>query len=303
MKDRTKLLIACISVALVAAIAVVVMIAAGKNDTPQNQATPDETAATRSTQSVTSATAQETQPATMSAENTTAAESTAAATEPHSESDATQASKPTDAPAQPEELERMLGASGSSVEELTANGCRQLVTVSASGSSARISLYTCEDGQWKRDEALDCSGFIGGEGTISPSSMSEQHSATPLGLYSIGEAFYQYSAPQTGLSAFQITQNTYWVDDPDSAYYNQRVDDPSVQDWSSAEHMIDYDNYEYGFVINYNAACEYNKGSAIFFHVGSSPTAGCVAVSREMVLSYLSALNASASPYILIAEQ
>ena len=72
------------------------------------------------------------------------------------------------------------------------------------------------------------------------------------------------------------------------------------QDWSSAEHMIDYSSYEYGFVIGYNLDCVKGAGSAIFFHIGSGPTAGCVATSSDMVLSYLSKLSAQSHPYILI---
>ena len=64
--------------------------------------------------------------------------------------------------------------------------------------------------------------------------------------------------------------------------------------------MNDYSTYDYGFVINYNMPAKYNAGSAIFFHVGYKPTAGCVATSEEMVMQYLIKLNKAKSPYILI---
>ena len=56
----------------------------------------------------------------------------------------------------------------------------------------------------------------------------------------------------------------------------------------------------FGFVIDYNTEAVYNAGSAIFFHVSYNPTAGCVGTDREMVLQYLSKLDAYKHPYIII---
>ena len=165
-------------------------------------------------------------------------------------------------------------------------------------TNASISFYTCIDGLWVKDDTLSCYGFVGRQGTVD--NMSEDISGTPKGLYSIGSAFYRNNTPETRLNVFEITQDTYWIDDPDSKFYNQRVEGTSEKDWDSAEHMIDYSNYDYGFVINYNMPAQYNAGSAIFFHVGYAPTAGCVAVSEDMVLQYLKNLDIAKNPYILI---
>ena len=72
--------------------------------------------------------------------------------------------------------------------------------------------------------------------------------------------------------------------------------------WNSAEHMIDYYNsYKYGFVINFNMnPVEKGRGSAIFFHIGSGVTLGCVSTSQEKVLEYLKMLDPEKNPYILI---
>ena len=172
------------------------------------------------------------------------------------------------------------------------------MVVISQGSAARISLYENTGAGWTEDAALNCSGFIGAQGAVTE--MSEQVSGTPVGLYSIGEAFYQYNQPVTGLNTFAITEDTYWVDDPDSAYYNRRVIGAENRDWNSAEHMMDIEGYKYGFVIDYNTAAEYNKGSAIFFHIGYTPTQGCVAASEDMVLAYLAKLSADRNPYILV---
>ena len=84
-------------------------------------------------------------------------------------------------------------------------------------------------------------------------------------------------------------------------YYNKRVEGTADKDWNSAEHMIDYSAaYEYGFVIDYNPDAVYNAGSAIFFHISYSSTAGCVGTDKNMVLQYLAKLDSTKNPYILI---
>lgn len=198
----------------------------------------------------------------------------------------------------PEEMNTILAQNGSTLQQLSDLGCSQLVTVSSAGSSAEIRFYHLENSTWIGDDSLTCSGFVGRNGVTSD--MHEGGNASPRGLYHIGDAFYIYDRPKTGLNTFQVTGDTYWVDDPDSSHYNQHMEGTQNKDWNSAEHMIDYDVYRYGFVIDYNTAAEYNKGSAIFFHISSNPTAGCIGTDEAFVLGYLAKLNASANPYIII---
>ena len=223
--------------------------------------------------------------------NSAAIEETTDTTEPFTEA--------TEVLSYPEELNEYISENGSSMEALESAGCSQLVVVNSYGTSAEIRYFSKEGAAWQEDESLFCYGYVGSQGTVYE--MSEQISGTPKGLYPIYEAFYIYQKPETGLDTFEVTSDTYWVDDPDSAYYNQRVEGTANKDWNSAEHMIDYTyNYNYGFVVGYNMPPEYNKGSAIFFHIGDSPTAGCVATSEGMVLEYLKNLDASNNPYILV---
>ena len=196
----------------------------------------------------------------------------------------------------PSELTATLTAAGLTEAALPAD-CTQLVTVD-SQHGVTIRFYEYADG-WKEKDALRCSGFVGMNGVAVD--RREGSGTTPVGLFGIGEAFYMHTPPSTALSSFRITEDTYWVDDPASAYYNQRVEGTVSKDWQSAEHMIDYpNNYQYGFVVEYNTACVPDAGSAIFFHVGKNPTAGCIATSEAMVLNYLSVLDAACNPHILI---
>ncbi len=213
----------------------------------------------------------------------------------------TQAPKPTE-PAiaeVSEELSAILTESGYGAEDL--KNVRQLVTVQSDYSNpsiAAIRLFEVTNGKWAENEGMFCYGYVSSDGTVSE--MSEQTSGTPQGLYGVGEAFYQGTAPKTGLKSFKITNNTYWIDDPTSKYYNQRVEGEANKDWSSAVHMIDSPLYEYGFVINYNTPAVPGAGSAIFFHVGSEPTSGGVATGESGLLGILRALKSSSHPRILI---
>ena len=199
----------------------------------------------------------------------------------------------------PETLRTMLAANGTTVQELTQLGCKQLVTVAAEGAAARIELYILENDQWIRQETLSCSGYVGMNGT--KAYKREGDGCSPRGLYPITQAFYMYEAPRTGLPMFEITPETYWVDDPTSVYYNKRVEGTDHKDWDSAEHMIRYGAaYEYGFVVGYNPDGAPYAGSAIFFHVSDHPTSGCIGTDRSFVLQYLAALDGSRNPYILL---
>lgn len=198
-----------------------------------------------------------------------------------------------------QQLNRLIANSGYTVDQINAQGISQLVVVDSFGTQADIYLYTNEGGEWV-DNNLKCSGFVGKNGVAEK--QGEGDNITPSGLYSIGDAFYINAQPSTWLNTFKITDNTYWVDDPNSVMYNKKVEGDQNKDWESAEHMIDYFNsYKFGFVINYNMnPIVPGKGSAIFMHCGTSETAGCIAVSETNMLYYLDKLNTAKNPYILI---
>lgn len=201
---------------------------------------------------------------------------------------------------QPSELTAMLALENITYDMLEEKQCNQLITVEAEGNNASIRLFTRTDGLWQAQPDMACSGFLGRNG--STADKQEGDGCTPLGLYSIGSGFYTKNAPATGLDLFQVTKDTYWVDDPSSQFYNQRVEGTENKDWKSAEHMIDYPEYLYGFVVDYNLAAEKGAGSAIFFHINDNPTAGCIATTEKMVLSYLAQLDKAEHPHILIVK-
>ncbi len=211
--------------------------------------------------------------------------------------EAVETTKPVDTKI-PEELSQILTNNGIDSSSLDFN---QLIVVNAGeSSSAKVSYYEKNDNSWTEPESMpSVYGFVGIEGV---GKASESATITPKGLFGISTAFGFDESIDTGLNYFQITEGTYWVDDPNSKYYNMHVEGIDDKDWNSAEHMIEYpSNYNYGFAFDYNTnPIVKGEGSAFFMHVSDHPTQGCVAVSEDAMKSTLKWLSKDNDPHILI---
>lgn len=174
------------------------------------------------------------------------------------------------------------------VQNLTCAGtATQLIIISANGSTAQVTMHEKDSsGTWI--EIMNTTGFVGKN---SVGKASESDTKTPSGDYSFGLAFGIKSNPGTAFNYIQVDDTYYWVDDPDSAYYNNFVTTNSVSsdNWNSAEHIIDYpDTYAYVLSINYNTDCIPGEGSAIFLHCSNGrPTLGCVAIPESDMIFVL----------------
>lgn len=196
------------------------------------------------------------------------------------------------------EFEEIIGRAGYSADDFDFS---QLITVDATGSYATVNAFEKVDGTWVKTQVLSgVSGCVGSQGVSE--SASEYASYTPKGLYPLGTGFGICDDPGTGLDYIKVTEDSYWVDDVNSKYYNQYVDGTEDKDWSSAEHLIEYSGaYDYCVFIEYNTNPVIpGDGSAFFLHVGTTPTAGCVAIPEEDMQETLVWLNKWESPHILI---
>ncbi len=171
-------------------------------------------------------------------------------------------------------------SSGDWVEDLqVAQDHDQLIMVSGSGTHAEVSFHVKTDGLWEC--VFETTGNIGRNGL---GKEREGDGKTPVGIFSITEAFGNRSDPGCILPYTHCDSNWYWVDDSDSRYYNKFVSTDDVDaDWSSAEHINSIGSaYNYVLALSYNEDCIPGKGSAIFLHCTSgSSTAGCIAIQQE----------------------
>lgn len=170
-----------------------------------------------------------------------------------------------------------------------ANSTSQLVVVAASGSSATVSLHNKnDDGSWS--QIFSVAGRIGQNGI---GKTCEGDKKTPVGMYGFTMAFGNGANPGCTIGYTQTDSSYYWVDDSNSAYYNQLVSTNNVAcDWSSAEHISGVSFYKYVLAINYNASCTPGLGSAIFLHCNSGKeTSGCITIPEANMVQLMQNLR------------
>lgn len=181
----------------------------------------------------------------------------------------------------------------------TVDSNKQLILVTTDGTNtSNATIQTFEkDGNGKWQPVLNISGYVGKNGIAS--NKVEGDKKAPTGKYSIGTAFGTKGNPGTKLPFRNITDDDVWVDDSDSSLYNTWQSKSETEgQWKSAENMK-VGAYGYGFVINYNTQRTPGKGSAIFFHIGSSYTLGCTATSEANVVKIMKWLDPGKSPVII----
>jgi L,D-peptidoglycan transpeptidase YkuD (ErfK/YbiS/YcfS/YnhG family) len=124
----------------------------------------------------------------------------------------------------------------------------------------------------------------------------EGDGATPAGTYPLLVVLYRpdrIAQPASHLPVRALAPDDGWVDDPADANYNRLVMLPYP---ASAERLWREDNlYDALVVIGYNTdPIIPGAGSAIFLHVAApdfAPTAGCVAVAKDVLLGLLPLLG------------
>lgn len=183
---------------------------------------------------------------------------------------------------------------------------RQIILVAGDdppSTSAKAHFFEKNENYWYPVfEPVDAS--TGRNGFALPGKKREGDGKTPSGIYPLGFAFGYLSDIDTKMNYFRTTESDVWVDDIDSPDYNCWVKKEQTRA-KSFENMKRNDNvYKYAIVIRYNTnPVVRGFGSAIFLHVwrGShKPTAGCVAISENNMVSFLSKLDASKKPLIIM---
>jgi L,D-peptidoglycan transpeptidase YkuD (ErfK/YbiS/YcfS/YnhG family) len=168
-----------------------------------------------------------------------------------------------------------------------------MVVPLAEGLSAGYEHLEYRDGRlrWSQGSAAAAGGRSGVR-----ADKHEGDGATPAGTYPLVSIFYRADRIEPPLSQLPVTllaPNDAWVDDPADANYNRLVTLPYP---ASAEPMWREDGlYDALVVIGYNTdPVVPGAGSAIFLHIATSdfaPTAGCIAVAREVLLGLLPVLG------------
>jgi L,D-peptidoglycan transpeptidase YkuD (ErfK/YbiS/YcfS/YnhG family) len=172
-----------------------------------------------------------------------------------------------------------------------------LLSVAGLGKTAVWDNLEYRDGRliWPGDSAR---AAVGRSGVTTHK--KEGDGATPAGTFPLVRAFYRadrIAAPRSGLPLQALTPQDAWVDAPADPNYNRLVSLPYP---AHAEPMwLDDAVYDLLVVIGYNMAPVIpGAGSAIFLHVAHpdfSPTAGCVAVEKNVLVGLMPRLGSGST--------
>ena len=162
---------------------------------------------------------------------------------------------------------------------------------------AELTVYQAKDGAYQ--EVFRCPAVIGKNG---PGKQSEGDTKTPLGTWTVREAYGIKDDPGSLLPYTKVTEDMYWcATGSNGKRYNTllyKSDDPDA-DYSEDEHLIDYDTvYDYLIDVGYNIAGAPYAGNAIFLHCWrgeDKPTGGCIAVSSENMVRILKTITPGTS--------
>jgi L,D-peptidoglycan transpeptidase YkuD (ErfK/YbiS/YcfS/YnhG family) len=180
-----------------------------------------------------------------------------------------------------------------------------VVAGAESDTTATAQAWRRVDGGWQRvGPALPA--WLGSAGmTPHP---SESVSATPMGSFTLTQAFGRDPDPGSALPYTQTTPDDWWISQPGPLYNTRQrcasgcsftLGDPN-------EHLYYVTpQYDYAVVIDYNTRnagqVRQGAGSAFFLHVAAGePTAGCVAIAAPALVRIMRWLSPAEHPRILI---
>lgn len=195
--------------------------------------------------------------------------------------------------------------------DFSTGSATQVVTVVGAdthATTAVLQMWDKVDGGWV-PVGQAATADIGRDGLSA--SVSEGATATPIGSFTLTQAFGRDSDPGTALPYFQTTPDDWWISEPGPLYNtHQHCSSGCAFNTSGSgnpnEHLYyEIPYYNYAVVIDYNTAnagpVVQGAGSAFFLHVTTGrPTLGCVAIPASALLPLMRWLNPADHPRILI---
>lgn len=191
----------------------------------------------------------------------------------------------------------------------TSTEYEQKLNVSATGSYAKLTLY-----EWYNDwvPIWSADGCVGSAGI---GNAKEGSSITPSGTFKIGFAYGVSNKEdiETNLNYIKLSENSVWVDDENSPFYNVLTDLNSI---GNAHYEPTYQQFTTDGKYSTNIYFENNgdgltpgkaesgKGSVITLcgcRWELKPTAGCIDISSADMTELLKYLDSEKNPVIIIS--
>ncbi|HEY2167944.1 MAG TPA: L,D-transpeptidase family protein [Jatrophihabitantaceae bacterium] len=215
------------------------------------------------------------------------------------------ASSPKDAP-----IAIQLQAAGPVVAtlplKLPTGDAQQVITIdapNATSTTATLRAWDRVPGGWVPMTPDELAHTAVGGLTQQP---SEEVPATPVGSFTLTQAFGKLSDPGTTMPYFQVTPGDWWISQPGPLYNTHQLCTlacPFLMRSPNTHLMDTVRAYNYALVLDYNRfPVVQGAGSAYFLHVTTAgrPTKGCIGVAQPVMAGLLRWLLPSASPRILI---
>lgn len=189
---------------------------------------------------------------------------------------------------------------------LSTDDASQVVTVvadSTDATDAALQAWQRVAGGWVKMGRQVTAHVATGGLTSTP---AEFDPATPLGSYSLTQAFGKLPNPGTKLPYFQSTPADWWISQPGPLYNTHQfctLKCPFVQGDPNARLTDQIRAYNYAVVIDYNRfPVVPGAGSAYFLHVttAGAPTHGCISMAQADLVAILNWLIPDDHPRILI---
>lgn len=189
--------------------------------------------------------------------------------------------------------------------DLPTGAAQQVVTVSARDEhavTATLQAWDRSGSGWVR-HGPPAVAYLGSAG-LSEHPV-EGRPVSPMGSFSLTQAFGRLPNPGARLPYFQISPADWWISQA-GRFYNThqfcRTSCPFRQGSPNSQMYKVTPQYDYGVVIDYNRfPVVPDAGSGFFLHVTRGrPTNGCVSTSRATVVDLLRWLNPAARPRVLI---
>jgi L,D-peptidoglycan transpeptidase YkuD (ErfK/YbiS/YcfS/YnhG family) len=178
-----------------------------------------------------------------------------------------------------------------------------VVAHSASSTTATLRVWKKAPGGGWLQTGRAVTAHVGADGLSR--SPSEFRSATPVGSFTLTQAFGFYSDPGTALRYFKTRPSDWWISQSGPLYntHQRCASHCRFTQGAPNEHLY-YETpyYNYAVVINTpHGRSAYPHGSAFFLHVTDGrPTAGCVAISQSRLVQIMRSLTPGQHPRILI---
>lgn len=165
-------------------------------------------------------------------------------------------------------------------------GKHVLFAVAASHGTTEVTVTECvrkgAGNGWRT--FLTTGGRVGRSGFAEPGAKREGDGRSPTGSYSLTEAFGE-GDPGTALPYRRLRESgDCWGSTVRDHRYNRHYSGPCLPADENLSAIMKDGPYRQAVVVNYNRPPDspvvQGNGSAIFVHIGSGPTSGCVSLAR-----------------------